>query len=40
MITETQTTIIVLQLSDELIAQLQPFLTGLDITVAAPDYAR
>jgi len=35
MITETQPCIIVLQLSDELIAQLRPFLTGLDITVAA-----
>ena len=35
MITETQTCLIVLQLDDELLAQLQPFLTGLDITIAA-----
>ncbi len=35
MITETQTAIIVLQLSDELIAQLRSFLAGLDIAVAA-----
>jgi hypothetical protein len=35
MITETQTCTIVLQLSDELLAQLRPFLTGLDITIAA-----
>ncbi len=33
MITETQTHIIVLQLTDELLAQLQPFLVGLNITV-------
>ena len=32
MITETQPYIIVLQLTDELLAQLQPFLAGLDIT--------
>ena len=35
MITETQTRIIVLQLTDELFAQLQPFLAGLDITATA-----
>jgi hypothetical protein len=35
MITETQTRVIVLQLSDELLAQLQPFLAGLDITTTA-----
>ena len=35
MITETQTCLIVLQLDDELLAQLQPFLVGLDITIAA-----
>jgi len=34
MITE-QTRIIVLQLTDELLAQLQPFLAGLDITATA-----
>jgi len=32
MITETQTCIVVLQLTDELLAQLQPFMAGLDIT--------
>jgi hypothetical protein len=31
MITETQRHVIVLQLPDELIAQLQPFMVGLDI---------
>ena len=35
MITETQTCLIVIQLDDELLARLQPFLTGLDITVTA-----
>jgi hypothetical protein len=35
MITETQPRIIVLQLTDELLAQLQPFMTGLDITATA-----
>jgi len=35
MITETQTRIIVLQLTNELFAQLQPFLAGLDITATA-----
>lgn len=35
MITETQHCLIVLQLSDELIAQLQPYIAGLDIVVAA-----
>jgi hypothetical protein len=35
MITETQTRIIVLQLPDELIAQLQPFMAGLDIIATA-----
>jgi len=32
MTTEAQTRVIVLQLSDELLAQLQPFMAGLDIT--------
>jgi hypothetical protein len=35
MITETQPCVIVLQLTDELLAQLQPFLAGLDITTTA-----
>ena len=35
MTTETQTAIIVLQLTDEQITQLQPFMAGLDITVTA-----
>jgi hypothetical protein len=35
MITETQPRIIVLHLTDELLAQLQPFLAGLDITATA-----
>lgn len=35
MITETQTAIIVLQLTDGLVTQLRPFLAGLDIAVAA-----
>jgi hypothetical protein len=35
MITETQTYIIVLQLTDELAEQLQPFMAGLDITTTA-----
>ena len=34
MITETQPTIIVLQLSDELLAQLHPFMAGLGINVS------
>src|SRR6266545_2281657 len=34
MITETQTRVIVLQLTDELLTQLQPFMAGLDITIA------
>jgi hypothetical protein len=33
MITETQPYVIVLQLTDELLAQRQPFMAGLDITV-------
>jgi hypothetical protein len=32
MITETQTRVIVLQLTDELLTQLRPFMEGLDIT--------
>jgi hypothetical protein len=32
MITETQTRVIVLQLTDEMLTQLQPFMAGLDIT--------
>ncbi len=35
MITETRTAIIVLQLTDELLAQLQPYMSGLAIAVAA-----
>jgi hypothetical protein len=35
MITETQTRVIILQLTDELLAQLQPFMAGLDITATA-----
>ena len=35
MVTETQTSIIILHLTDELATQLQPFLTGLDITTTA-----
>jgi hypothetical protein len=35
MITETQIPVIVLQLTDELLAQLQPFLSGLDIIATA-----
>jgi len=38
MITETQTRIIVLQLTDELLAQLQPFLAGLDITACTAEH--
>lgn len=38
MITETQTRIIVLQLTDELFAQLQPFLAGLDITACMAEH--
>jgi len=36
MITETQTRVIVLQLTDALLAQLQPFMAGLDIIATAP----
>jgi hypothetical protein len=32
MITDTQTRVIVLQLTDELLTQLRPFMAGLDIT--------
>ncbi len=35
MITETQTRVIVLQLTDEQLAQLQPFMAGLDIIATA-----
>jgi len=35
MITETQTRVIVLQLTNELFAQLQPFMAGLDISATA-----
>jgi hypothetical protein len=38
MITETQTCVIVLQLTDELLAQLQPFLVGLDITACTAEH--
>jgi hypothetical protein len=36
MITETQPRVIVLQLTDELLTQLQPFMDGLDIIATAP----
>ena len=36
MITETPTRMIVLQLTDELTKQLQPFMAGLDIIATAP----
>jgi len=36
MITETQPRVIVLQLTDELLTQLQPFMDGLDISATAP----
>jgi hypothetical protein len=35
MITETQPRVIVLQLTDALLTQLQPFMAGLDITATA-----
>ena len=35
MITETQPHVIVLQLTDALLAQLQPFMSGLDITATS-----
>jgi hypothetical protein len=35
MITETQPCVIVLQLTDDLLARLQPFMAGLDITATA-----
>ncbi len=35
MISETQPHLIVLQLTDELLAQLQPFMAGLDITATS-----
>jgi hypothetical protein len=38
MITETQICIIVLQLTNELFAQLQPFLAGLDITAGTAEH--
>jgi hypothetical protein len=38
MITETQTRIIVLQLTNALFAQLQPFLAGLDITACTAEH--
>ena len=40
MITETQTRIIVLQVTDALFAQLQPFMVGLDITATAHNISR
>ena len=36
MITETQPRVIVLQLTDELLTKLQPFMDGLDIIATAP----
>jgi len=38
MITETQTRVIVLQLTGALIAQLQPFMDGLDITAYTAEH--
>lgn len=38
MITETQTRVIVLQLTDELLTQLQPFMAGLDITACTAEH--
>ena len=38
MITETSTGIIVLQLTDALLAQLQPFMDGLDITAGTAEH--
>src|SRR5690349_15345725 len=38
MITETQTSIVILHLTDELFAQLQPFLAGLDITACTAGH--
>ena len=38
MITEQATRVIVLQLTDELFAQLQPFLAGLDITACTAEH--
>ena len=38
MITETQTRIIVLQLTNDLFVQLQPFLAGLDITACTAEH--
>ncbi len=38
MITETQTRIIVLQLTNALFAQLQPFLAGLDFTACTAEH--
>jgi len=39
MITETQTNIVILHLTDKLLAQLQPFLAGLDITACTTEHA-
>ena len=38
MTTETQTAIIVLHITDDLLAQLQPFLTGLDFTACTAEH--
>ena len=38
MITETQACVIVLQLTDELAEQLQPFMAGLDITACTAEH--
>ena len=38
MITETQPCVIILQLTDELIAQLRPFLAGLDIIACTAEH--
>ena len=38
MITETQPCIIILQLTDALLAQLQPFMDGLDITACTAEH--
>ena len=39
MITETQPYLVVLHLADELLAQLRPFMTGLEITVCTAEHA-
>src|SRR3712207_8616252 len=38
MIAETQTSIVILHLTDEVATQLQPFLAGLDITACTAEH--